>query len=244
MAEGGYDTASYIYDLVWYKGTQNYNPGLVNKYGTPKYWIRYFSPSPNGTVNGSSTVANNEVRAAWDSGARYLGAISSPGNLSTGSAQGLAAAQTFINSLIYVYTHVSPLGLPSNNELYCWLDQEAGTSLSSSYWTAWCSYINQYAYAGAYPFFACLYCDPPDPHPNCSIIAADGGCWAVWSSVYEKCGGSLKSLPAWDAASCGAPAPATKLWQFAEAGYCGLSYNVDMDEGTVSLYSFLIYWRP
>lgn len=103
MAEGGYDTASYIYDVVWYRGTQTYNPGLVNKYGMPKYWIRYFSPSPNGTVNGSATVANNEVRAAWDSGARYLGAISSPGNLSTGSAQGLAAAQTYINALIYVF---------------------------------------------------------------------------------------------------------------------------------------------
>ena len=41
-----------------------------------------------------------------------------------------------------------------------------------------------------------------------------------------------------------APAPATKLWQFADAGYCCMSYNVDMDEGTVSLYSFPIYWRP
>lgn len=35
-----------------------------------------------------------------------------------------------------------------------------------------------------------------------------------------------------------------KLWQFAEVGVCHLSYNVDMDEGTLTPYSFRIGYRP
>ncbi len=244
MAEGGYDTASYIQSIVEPGGV--YNSGLVTKYGTPSYWIRYFSPSPNGTVNGSSTNANAEVRAAWDTGARYFSPISSPLNLYKGGPEGLAAAQAFVSAMIAVYDWVIPLGLPTNLELYCWLDQEQTMSMTTDYWRAWETYVNDYSFGGGLPFYACLYCNPPAPYANCSTIGSVGGCWAVWSSVPESpyCGYTLKNLPPWNAAGCAPPAPATKLWQFAEKGVCNLSYNVDMDEGTITPYSFRIVYRP
>ena len=63
--------------------------------------------------------------------------------------------------------------MPSNGQLYCWLDQEYSTSLSSDYWNAWAHYIAEYDFAGlgTYPLYPCLYCDPYSPYPNCSTIA-------------------------------------------------------------------------
>ncbi len=240
MAEGGYDTASYIYDV--------YSSGLISKYGTPSYWLRYFSPAPNGTVDSSAAHAKAELDAAWDSGGKHLGPITSPpqSHLSGTYAQGVADAQTFMSALITVYDWVGPLYLPTNKTLYCWLDQGSATSMSTNYWSGWSGYVNSYPFAGGYPFYACLYCNPLAAGHNCSTIGSAGGCFAVWSSEPETgyCGYTLRNLPSWHASGCAPPAPSTKLWQFAEAGYCRLSYNVDMDEGTLTPYSFYLGSRP
>ena len=244
MAEGGYDTASYIYDV---------RVAADNTYGSPKYWLRYFSPSPNGTVNLSSSHANSEERADWDSGAKHLSPITSPSQSRLGGtyAQGQADAQTFANALKSVYGWVAPLLLPGSGDLRCWLDQEASTSMSSSYWDGWSDYINAYQWSpGFAPLFACLYCNPcGGAGHNCTTIVAAGYCWSVWSSVPESpyCGYSLRSLPPWHAYSCSrcvSNAPATSLWQFAEQGVCNLSVNIDMDEGTLTPYAFYLAYRP
>lgn len=243
MAEGGYDTASYIEDV--------YSSGLITKYGAPDYWIRYFSPAPNGTVNRSSSGANTECRSDWDSGAKHLSPISSPSQsrLSGTNAEGLADAQTFAAAMHNVYLWVIPLQLPVNYMLRCWLDQESSTSMSTAYWNGWGDYINAYAWAGTYPLWASLYCNPcRGAGHNCTTVASVGGCYNIWSSTPESgfCGYSLKNLPPWSAytCSCATGAPSTTLWQFAEAGVCSLTYNVDMDEGTLAAYSFYLSARP
>jgi len=244
MAEGGYDTASYIYNVY---------SAADSAYGSPAYWMRYFSPSPNGTVDQSSSHANSECRSDWDSGAKHLSPITSPtqSRLSGTAAEGMADAQTFASALVSVYQWVAPLNLPANDILYCWLDLESSTSLSTTYWSGWSSYLNTYDWEGLdnRPLYASLYCNPcGGSHHNCSTIGSAGGCFAVWSSEPESgyCGYSLRSLPAWHAANCsgcGSTVP-TVVWQFAEKGVCGLSVNVDMDEGTLTPYSFLLSARP
>jgi hypothetical protein len=243
MAEGGYDTASLIGTVY---------SAADSKYGAPKYWIRYFSPSPNTPVDASDSNANSECRADWDSTAKHLSPITSPSQsrLNGTSAQGLADAQTFASALLSVYFAVVPLLQPDNRVLRCWLDQEASTVMSTAYWSGWSGYINAYMWdAGEYPLYACLYCNPcGGAGHNCTTIASAHGCFAVWSSEPETpyCGYSLKNLPAWHANSCtcAAGAPTTLLWQFAEKGVCSLTVNVDMDEGTLTPYSFYLNARP
>ena len=113
----GFDTAAFVYD-VWQEA--------VAQFGTPNFWIRYFSPSQTTPINVSSSNACEECLAMWQSGGHYLGPISFPpqSNLSGTTADGQADAQTFANAMQTVYYDVLPLLLPSNNELYCWLDQE------------------------------------------------------------------------------------------------------------------------
>src|ERR671934_1862182 len=136
----GYDTASFLQDVP--------ATGAANTYGTPAFWIRYFTPSPNGTVNSSSSNAISEGRAAWDSGGNYLGCVSSPSQSrlaltgSSGTSAGNADAQSFANAIHAVKTYLgSHITLPSNGTLYCWLDQEPSSSLSLAYWNGWSGYI-------------------------------------------------------------------------------------------------------
>lgn len=123
--------------------------------------------------------------------------------------------------------------------------------MSTAYWSGWSGYLNSYNWfgSGVYPFYACLYCNPcAGAGHNCTTVASAGGCFAIWSSEPESpyCSYSLKNLPPWHANSCtcATGAPATALWQFAEAGPCGLTVNVDMDEGTLTPYSFYLSSRP
>ena len=109
--------------------------------------------------------------------------------------------------MLAAYHAVGPLLLPSNGRLYCWLDQEYSTSLSSAYWDAWAHYIAEYNFAGlgTYPLYPCLYCDPYSPYPNCSTIAKARGVdvpSAIWSSESESCGG-LTNPPRWHPDECG-----------------------------------------
>lgn len=242
MAEGGYDTASYINSVY---------SAADSKYGAADYWIRYFTPSPNGTVDQSSSHANSECDADWDSGAKHLSPITSPAqsHLSGSSAQGLADAQAFAAAIHNVWAWVLPLFLPTNNTLYSWLDQEAGTSMSSNYWSGWAGYINSYQWGNAYPLFACLYCNPcGGAGHNCTTVVAAGGCFRIWSSEPETpyCGYKLSNLPPWAAhtCSCVTSGPPTILWQFAEQPVCNLTVNVDMDEGTMTPYTFYLGSRP
>jgi hypothetical protein len=224
----GYDTAGQIQDTY---------VSARDEFGeSPAFWIRYFSPSPAADIFSDNAVA--ECEGAWASGGHYVGPVSAPyqSNLSGSTAQGQADAQSYAASMLSAYYAVRPLVLPSNNQLYCWLDQEYSTSLSLDYLDGWAGYIANYNFAGlhTYPLYPCLYCDPGSPYPNCSTMAAAQGLnvpAAVWSSEPEPCG-SLKSEPDWDAERC-ATVP-TKLWQFGEQGACGYAANVDLDVGSMN----------
>lgn len=222
----GYDTAGTI---------QATGPGALSEFGeNPNFWIRYLSPSPAADcVNSSASGAVNECIGLWDySTSPDLGVISAPtqSHLSGSSAQGQADAQQYMASLLFVYDNVSPLQYPANGELWCWLDQEASTSLSSGYWTGWASYVYNYASQT----YSALYCDPDAAAPNCSVIDGYNGtssiCNVVWSNEPEytsNCSDGLKTQPAWAAESCSSVP--TRLWQYVEQGVCGYSANVDLD---------------
>jgi hypothetical protein len=219
----GYDTAGRI---------QNTYASAHREFGVnPAFWIRYFNPSPAADLFHDDAVA--ESRGAWDSGGNYVGCISAPrqSRLSGSAAEGQADAQAFCAAMLTAYHAVRPLLLPSTGQLYCWLDQEYSTSLSSDYWNAWAHYIAEYDFAGlhTYPLYPALYCDPYSPYPNCSTIAKARGVnvpIAIWSSEPEPCG-SVARPPRWNPDRC-ATVP-TKLWQYAEQDACHLSSNVDLD---------------
>jgi hypothetical protein len=224
----GVDTAGEI---------QNTYASVRSEFGTnPVFWLRYFPPSPAADLFSSDPVA--ESLGAWNSGGPHVGAIMAPvqSRLTGTSAEGLADGQTFCAALLSAWNAVAQLKLPTNNELWCFLDQEASTSLSLSYWDGWASYVGNYNFGslGTFPLFPCLYCNPGSPFPNCSTLAQTSGVntpVAVWSSEPEPlpCRG-LGGPPAWDAETC-ATVP-TKLWQWAEQGPCGFSANVDLDQGS------------
>jgi hypothetical protein len=221
----GYDTAGKI---------QNTYQSAHREFGAdPRFWIRYFTPSPAADLFNNDAVA--ESRGAWDSGAPFVGCISAPrqSRLSGSAAEGQADAQAFCAAMLAAYHAVRPLLLPSNHHLYCWLDQEYSTSLSPAYWEAWAHYIAEYNFAGlgTYPLYPCLYCSPHSPYPNCSTIAKARGIdvpAAIWSAEPEPCG-SLTHTPRWHPDTCGTVP--TKLWQYGEQGACHLSSNVDLDWG-------------
>jgi hypothetical protein len=233
----GYDTAGEI---------QNTYVGAADEFGeAPGYWIRYFSPSPAADIFSSDPTA--ECEGAWASGGPFIGCISAPeqSDLGSGSGQGLLDAQTFAASMLSAYNTVGPLDLPSNNELWAFLDQEYSTSLSTGYWDAWSNYIANYNFADldTYPLFPALYCTPDSPFPNCSVIAAATGLdvpVTVWSAVPEPCG-TLEDNPAYDPEECSTYTSSTvpsNLWQFGEQGVCGYSADVDLDVADVTYADF------
>jgi len=228
----GYDTAGPIHDTY---------VSARDEFGRdPAFWIRYFSPSPAADIFADDAVA--ESAGAWASGGPYVGCVSAPyqSRLSGSAAEGLADAQTYAASMLAAWNAVAQLKLPSNNQLWCYLDQEYSTSLSQSYWDAWANYIADYNFANlrTYPLYPALYCDPLSPFPNCSILAAAGGVTipaSVWSSEPEPCG-SLASVPFYDADECSSVSRSkagSHLWQFGEQDACGFSANVDLDVGNV-----------
>jgi hypothetical protein len=221
---GGYDTAGKIQDT--------YGPARREFGSDPAFWLRYFAPSPYADVVESDPAG--ECLGAWESGGPRIGAIMAPeqSRLAGSAAEGLADAETFCAAIYSTYTSVGPLQIPANGMLYCWLDQEYSTTLSRGYWNGWAGYVAgyQFANAGTEPLYACLYCDPYSPYPNCSTIGARGAapCHAVWSSEPEPCG-SPGHPPAWGADHCASAA--TMLWQYGEQAACGYSANVDLDTG-------------
>jgi hypothetical protein len=243
----GYDTAGEI---------QNTYSSAHSEFGTdPSFWVRYFSPSPAADL--FSSDPSSESLGAWDSGGPYVSCVSAPSQsrLSGSTAEGQADAQSMCASMLSAWNAVGPLKLPSNNELWCWLDQEYSTSLSLSYWDGWANYIANYNFAslGTYPLFPALYCDPNSPYPNCTTIAQATGLnipVAVWSSEPEPCGG-IASPPSWNADSCtsvSSSSVTTKLWQYGEQGACGYSANVDVDVAapgwTMANYCFHVTSAP
>lgn len=238
----GYDTAGRI---------QNTYASAHSEFGAnPAFWIRYFTPSPAADLFNDDALA--ESQAAWDSGGPSVGCTSAPiqSRLSGSAAEGQADAQAYAAAMLAAYHAVGPLELPANGQLYCWLDQEYSTSLSSSYWNAWANYIAEYNFAGlgSYPLYPCLYCDPYSPYPNCSTIAQAPGVdapSAIWSSEPEPCG-SLTRPPAWKADQC--QTIPTRVWQYGEQGACNYSANVDLDVGAPGFFTpahcFRVKSRP
>lgn len=247
----GYDTANYV---------NNVYSAAVSKYGTPAFWLRYFSPCQTTPLNKSSSNEISECRAIYDSGGPHLGPITVPtqsrlGNTTNGAAYGHADAQTLASALYATWANVAPLLLPSNGMLYCWLDQEPNYDLCLQYWNAWADYINTYAWPdGSRPLYACLYTNPCSAQKNCSTLGNANAkvCFAIWSYEPYKCGYSVKNPPSFAAYTCngcgvsnGVP---TQLWQFAQQGVCSLSVNVDMDLGgggiSYANYCFNVSYRP
>ena len=219
----------------------------------PRYWIRYFSPSPAADIFADAAVA--ESAGAWDSGGPFVGCVSSPSQyrLSGSFAEGQADAQAYAASMLAAWNVVAQLKLPANNQLWCFLDQEYSTGLSLSYWNGWANYIANYNFANlhTYPLYPAIYCDPFSPYPNCSVFAAATGVnipASVWASEPEPCG-SLANPPAFNADECSSVSRSkvrSHLWQFGEQVGCGYSANVDLDLGDVNTpsYCFRVVARP
>lgn len=233
---GGFDTASFVYD-AWPQ---------VSGFGKPLFWLRYFTPCYTTPLNVSASSANAECDAIWSSNSSspMLGPITVPtqSRLSGSTAEGNADAQSFCAALSVTYTDVIPLQLPSNGQLYCWLDQEPNTSLSVSYWNGWAGYIDGFNFAGygTYPLYPCLYCNPNAAPPNCSTIGNSSAyyCFAVWASEPQECGTDISSPPSWRAETCSAyTSTPTQLWQFCDGtGICNSS-PVDQDKGAPGFYT-------
>ena len=228
----GFDTASFVQDV---------QSQAVRTYGRPLFWIRYFPPSANTTLDRDAVT---ECQAIWDSGARALGPISAPtqSRLAGSAAEGQADAHTFASALLSTYFAVGPLFLPANNMLLCWLDMESGTSLSVDYWNGWSGTIDGFQFpagSGNLPLYPALYCNPhADPSP-CTTLANSTAnySFAVWSSEPEPCTKSITNPPTWNAESC--PQSPTNLWQYAEAGIAGClpaQPSVDLDVGAPGVY--------
>jgi hypothetical protein len=242
----GYDTAGTI---------QSVGPGALSEFGlNPQFWIRYFSPSPAADcLNSSASGAVAECDGLWtyNNNSPGLGVISEPtqSRLSGSSAEGQADAQQYMASLLYAYHSVTPLQYPTNGTMWCWLGQEASTTLSAGYWTGWASYVNGYGS----PMHAALYCDPYAAPPNCTVVdnynGTSSACYAVWSSEPEytsSCAGGLANPPSWAADSCANVG--TRLWQYVEQGVCGYSADVDLDQAapgyTYKNYCFYLSSKP
>ncbi len=235
----GFDTANFV---------QNEWPSVAH-FGTPLFWLRYFTPCQNTPVNVSSANANAECTAVWQSNSSspMLGPITTPDQtrLNGTSAEGLADAQALASALYATWIDVTPLQLPNNNILYCWLDQEPSTTLNTGYWDAWALYLDGYNWSDfdIYPLYPCLYCAPNhnSTNPNCSTIASASAyyCYAVWSAQPQECSNTLTNPPAWDADTCassGATTP-TSLWQFADGTGICFPDDVDLDLGAPGFYT-------
>ncbi len=229
---GGYDTSVRVQD-VW---------PAASKYGNPRYWLRYFANSPGATDLEGAAVS--ECRAIWNSGGHFLAPIEAPtqSRLSDGYSDGHANAQAFVSAMTTAYYDVGPLLVPNNNILYCWLDQEYGTSLSVSYWNGWATYPDGYNFGslGTYPLYPCLYCSPQSPYPNCTTIGSSSAvhCFGVWTPEPQRCSNVLKNPPSWAAVTCSPySSTPTILWQFHEditADSCQLTVTVDCDLSTLN----------
>lgn len=228
----GYDCAAAVQDVY---------VAAHDEFGAdPNFWMRYFTPSPDADVFNADPVT--ESIAVWDSGSRAIGCISAvvpQSRLAGSESEGQADAQTFAASMLSAYYAVLPLDLPTNNRLYCWLDQEYSTSLSLPYLDGWALYIANYNFAGlgTYPLYPCVYCTPSAPPPNCSVFAEASGLAvpeAVWTPVPEYCDGLSDPPAVFEAEECSTYTSSrvpTKLWQYAEQGVCGFSAAVDLDLG-------------
>jgi hypothetical protein len=224
---GGYDTASTV--------ATGWASANSNGYGRPTFWVRYFSPCYTTPFNVSRTSANDECSSIWDinSSSATLSPVTVPtqSRLAGSTAEGQADAQAFVSALTTVYDEVAPLLIPTNNQLYVWLDQEEAYGLSLNYWNGWATYVGLNDFGGdtGEPLYPCLYCTPDAAAANCSTIQNGGAFPAVgvWSSEWQECGTSLAHPPSWNAQSCSAKL--TVLWQFCDGtGICNGS-DVDQD---------------
>jgi hypothetical protein len=168
---------------------------------------------------------------------------------------GQADAQTLANALYNTWANVGPLQLPSNGQLWCWLDQEPGTGLTLAYWNGWSGTIDGYVWAatGTLPLYPCMYTNPCNPQPNCSIVGREDAnwCYSIWSYQPQRCAYSNNNPPPWEPTTCSGcssfPRTTTNLWQFAQPNSCGYSPNVDQDVGggiTYGNYCFYLSYRP
>ncbi len=240
MPDYGFDTASTVTNALASSAVAQFGNG---------FWIRYFSPTPAANViNSSSANAKAEVAAMFNNGAHHLGVVSEPTQSrlgttgSSGTSFGTQDATTMINSIKNVISWLG-LAIPASG-LYCYLGLEASSPLSSAYWNAWATFVNQATLNSTSPFFAGLYCSPPAAPPNCSTIAAApvaAQCFSVWSSEPEPCSGCTAAFGTigWDADNCGGVP--TYQWQYSEKGSClsscgkTINANVDLDQAAIDL---------
>jgi hypothetical protein len=226
---GGYDTSSAV-TLTILDDIRD------NNYGKPEYWLRYLLPSPSATRLDANPVA--ECEEIWDSGGPHIGPITAPKQTNLGMndfALGQGDADAFIGALTDVYNDVSPLLLPANGVLWCWLDCEHGTHLSAEYWDGWAETIREANFSGmGQHLFPAIYCTPGSDDVCTVINNASGNdvCFAVWSpepNIPGTCGHDLNNPPSGKPTSCSQVG--TVLWQFliTPNNYCSLNAPVDMN---------------
>jgi hypothetical protein len=217
----GFDTAGYTYNDIL---------PLQGKWGTPSFWIRYFSPSPQANViDISAANANNEVRAMWDGGARYLSPICAPtqSRLTTlgdaGYLFGVQDANTFGNAIMNTYFNVPPLRLPTFLGVY--LDLEPGVgNLSPTYWDGFSRTIFTFQFPNGpgqwiQPLYAGLYCGPALYQANCSVVA-NHYCYSIDSFQPQPCPDCDQFCNQWQATPCPNDTPETLIWQMTIQSGC------------------------
>jgi hypothetical protein len=189
------------------------------------------SPSPNANI--INTTGSNEIiemRALWDSGARYFSPLCAPLDSRVGGgsmAQGTADGNTFANGINSLYINVGPLLLPTSGGLMCYLDLEPAPNgpaqLSLAYWKGFATAVNQFEIGTAKPLFAALYCATNNPQPNCSVVAPLSGtnnCWGIDSLQPQPCTDCDQFANVYAPTPCPSNDPQVVMWQMTIQGGC------------------------
>lgn len=187
---------------------------------TPKFFGRYVQPSPYEGLNQDSSA---EASSAHSYGVGYILPVTSPndvtGTQQTGKADGNAACGNVRTAIDDANSH---LALPTNYELYLYLDVEG--SLGSNYWIGWSDAVEVYydSHSGTYPYFPSCYTNAYSG--NCSVLCNNGYTWSVWASEpsYSSCSDCAWGQQSWGSqnhcTSCSTFY--TVVWQYIQQGAC------------------------
>lgn len=247
MGVYGFDTASYLNSNVSGTSTpilQSAKSTFNSATNLAQFVLRYVSPSPNGTIDQSSSNAINEINAMIAASINYIAPVTSPsqGRIGTGGSTGTAYgdddATTTGNALKNLYNWVPALLFPTNGIMHVYLDIEKSTIPTSAYTNAWALTLDGF-FIGSnsptnYPLYPCAYVNPLAGTGVCGVLSSYFG---VWSNNPEPCSWcAVKFGPTWGPNNCSGLT--TLMWQYGEHNACaaaspgcsaGWPANVDID---------------